>query len=98
MYGATTRSVRTPPGLYSFGREAAASMGQSRPFTLDLRHLAAIPITVEWFPNLNTQNHGTIGRAPERLRNELEAAIKELFRRHPENIERLGPLWPHGRC
>jgi hypothetical protein len=32
-----------------------------------------------------------------RLRVELEAAAKDLFRRRPEIIERLGPLWPGGR-
>jgi hypothetical protein len=54
---------------------------------------AAVPVTVEWFPNLNTASHGTIGRAPEKLRIILESAAKQLFSRRPENIERLGPLW-----
>jgi hypothetical protein len=82
-----------PFGLYAFDRESAAEMGQSRPFTLDLRRMAAVPVTVEWFPNLNTASHGTIRRAPEKLRIIPESAAKQLFSRRPENIERLGPLW-----
>jgi hypothetical protein len=88
---------RKPAGVHEFGREAAAAMGQSRPFTLDLRRMAAVPITTEWFPDLNTPHRGIVGRAHERLRVELEAAAKDLFRRRPEIIERLGPLWPGGR-
>jgi len=84
---------RRPFGLYTFDREAAAEMGQSRPFTLDLRRLAAVPVTADWFPDLNAPNHGAVGRAPEKLRITLETATKRLFGRHPENIERLGPLW-----
>ncbi len=86
-----------PPGVYAFNRETAASMGQSRSFTLDLRRMAAVPITAEWFPELNTPGRGIVGRAPERHRVAFEAATKELFRRHPENIERLVPLRPVGR-
>jgi len=81
----------TPPGVYSFDLAAAAAMGQSRGFTLDLRRLALIPITREWFPDLSDNGHGVIGRAPERLRVELEAALTALLRRGPENAERLRP-------
>jgi hypothetical protein len=80
-----------PPGLYSIDRETAASMGQSRPFTLDLRRIAPLPVTGAWFPDLDTPNHGILGRAPERLRLEYQAALTELARRRRENIERLGP-------
>jgi hypothetical protein len=83
-----------PPGVYGFGRGAAAEMGQARPFTLDLRRMAFVPMTVAWFPDLAAGTHGIVGRAPERLRLELELAAKELFRRSPEIVERLGPLWP----
>ena len=86
-----------PPGVYHFTRTEAKGMGQFRPFTLDLRRMAAVPVTEEWFPDLNTPNHGTAGHTPERLRKTFENAINELFTRHPENIERLGPLWPGRR-
>ena len=82
-----------PVGVYGFDRDAAAAMGQSRPFTLDLRRMAFVPVTTDWFPDLTATDHGIVGRAPERLRAELERAATELFRRSPEVVERLGPLW-----
>jgi hypothetical protein len=87
-----------PPGVYSVDRDAAAGMGQSRPFTLDLRRVAVVPVAAEWFPDLDASGHGIVGRAPERLRLVYEAAVTGLVRRHPDNIERLGPLVPRPRC
>ena len=72
-------------------------MGQPKAFTLDLRRVAAVPVTLEWFPELDTANHGIIGRAPEHQRVAYEIALTELARRHPENIERLGPASPRPR-
>jgi hypothetical protein len=86
-----------PSGVYSVDREAAAGMGQSRPFTLDLRRVAVVPVTVEWFPDLDAPAHGIVGRAPQRLRLVYEAALTGLVRRHPQNIERSGPLTPRPR-
>jgi hypothetical protein len=86
-----------PPGVYGFDRETAAGMGQARPFMLDLRRVAFVPVTVEWFPELQSPNHGIVGRASERIRLELEKAMTKLFNRHSANIERLGPLWPRDR-
>ncbi len=55
-----------PPGLFSFNRDMAIIMGQARAFTLDLRRLAIVPVTVEWFSDLPSPDHGVVGRAPER--------------------------------
>ena len=86
-----------PPGIYVFDQPGAAAMGQGRAFTLDLRRMAALPLLSEWFPELDRPGHGIVGRAPDRLRVEFEAAAIELFRLRPETIERLGPGWPGGR-
>jgi hypothetical protein len=86
-------SGRAPSGVYAYDRDTAAGMGHSRPFTLDLRRLAALPVTAEWFPDIAIPNRGVVGKAPERVRMELEVVMKSLFRRCPEIIERLGPLW-----
>lgn len=88
---------RRPPGIREFDRETAAGMGHGRAFVLDLRRMAALPVTAVWFPDLHTEDRGIVGRAPERLRVELETAATDLFRRRPEVIERLGPLWPGRR-
>ena len=86
-----------PLGLYTFDRAEAATMGQPRPFTLDLRRLAIVPATIEWFPQIETPSRGVVGRATQQLREMLEAVAKDILRRRPDIIERLGPLWPHGR-
>jgi hypothetical protein len=85
---------RTPFGLYTFDRNEAAALGQPRPFTLDLRRLAAVSATPEWAPEMETPSRGVVGRAPQQLRVQLEATAKDLLRRRPELIERLGPVWP----
>jgi hypothetical protein len=86
-----------PPGLYVFDQPCAAAMGQGRAFTLDLRRIAALRLIPEWLPDLDRAGHGIVGRAPDKLRAELEAVTIELFRRRPETIERLGPGWPGRR-
>ena len=83
-----------PSGLLSIDLETAAGMGQSRPFTLDLRRIAPLPVTEDWFPDLQASNHGVFGKAPERLRIMFEATLTELARRRPETIEHLGPISP----
>jgi len=83
-----------PPGVRSFTRAEAAGMGQDKPFTVDLRRMAFVPVTREWFPLLNTADHGVVGRAPKQLRQELEATAMQIFSRHPQNVEQFGPLWP----
>jgi len=72
-------------------------MGQGRGFALDLRRLAALQLASEWFPDIDRPGHGIVGRAPGRLRMELETAALDLFCRRPEIIERLGPGWPGRR-
>ena len=80
-----------PLGVYSIDADIAALMGQSRPFTLDLRRIAHVYVTAAWFPDFNAPSHGIVGQAPERLRREYESVMVTLARRYPDNIERLGP-------
>jgi hypothetical protein len=53
-----------PFGMYHFDRATAAGIGQSRSFTLDLRRMALVPATAEWFPDLPSADRGIVGRAP----------------------------------
>ena len=83
-----------PFGVHRFDRREAGRLGQARPFILDLRTVAFLPITSVWFPQLETKERGVLGRAPETLRVMLESEAKQLFRRHAELLDRRGPLQP----
>ncbi len=80
-----------PLGVFRVDREAALGMGQSRPFTIDLRRMATVPVTEAWFPDLGRPDHGIVGRASERIRLLYEAEMLELAHRYPRNMEHLGP-------
>ena len=82
-----------PLGVVAFNQQAAANLGQARAFIMDLRRLAALPLTSEWFPWLDQPGRGVQGHMPKRQ--QLRYAQDQ--RRHPEIVERLGPRWPGGR-
>jgi hypothetical protein len=90
-------SEAMPLGVRAFDRQEAAALGQSRPFVLDMRRLAFVPITPAWFPQVDQPGHGIQGHAPQALRRQLEQTAAELATRHGENVERLGTLWPRGK-
>jgi hypothetical protein len=71
----------------------AALFGQARAFRLDLRRLAFVPVTPAWFPELERDGHGVLGRAGKALRLTLQAELTTVQRRSPEMLQRLGPLW-----
>ncbi len=83
-----------PLGVYSIDREAAASIGQSRPFTCDLRRTVTVPVTVGWFPDLNAPDQWILGHAPVWHRNVYESVTRTLASIYKDNIEGLatGPL------
>jgi hypothetical protein len=86
-----------PLGVRAFDRQAAATLGQSRPFILDMRRLAFVPITPVWFPQVDQPGHGIQGHAPQALRRQLERVAAELATRRGDIVERLGTLWPSGK-
>lgn len=86
-----------PPGLFVFDQQEAAIFGQSRPFVLDLRRLAYVPVVADWFPWLDQADRGIQGRAPARWERQFKRAAEDLLTRRPEIIERLAPLWPPGQ-
>jgi hypothetical protein len=88
------RYSRLPPGVFAFDMTAAAALGQSRPFVMDLRRLAAVPVTREWFPRLGQPGSGVLGHMPKRRQLAYLRVVEELLMRRPDHIEQLGPLWP----
>jgi hypothetical protein len=84
------RGTPLPFGVRIFTREEAAALGQQRAFRLHLNRQARVPLTTQWFPNLDTANQGVIAMAPARLRQELYEIAIELDKRYRLNVERLG--------
>jgi hypothetical protein len=80
-------------GVRAFDRTAAASLGQHRPFLIDLRRLAYLPVTAAWFPRLDEPARGVQGHAPKALQRELMQTVETLLNRHQELVEQLGPIW-----
>jgi len=88
------RSPTAPLGVFSFDRTEAARFGQSRAFVMDLRRLAAVPVTTRWFPRLEQSGRGIVGHMPKSEQRRFLRVAEDLLTRRPESIERLGPLWP----
>lgn len=83
-------SGRLPPGVMEFDAAAARVLGQ-RPFHLDLRCLAQVPLSERWFPDLAQPGHGVVGQAGARLRGRIDAALTGLVARSRDLIEIRGP-------
>lgn len=79
-----------PLGVLEFDAAAAHALGQ-RPFHLDLRCLARVPLTEAWFPDLAGAGHGVVAVANERLRAEIEHLFDGLVARSRDLIEMRGP-------
>jgi hypothetical protein len=72
--------------------EQAAEFGQKWAFWIHLWRVAHLPVTAVWFPALSDPGRCVVGRAPQAMRRELEAKTAEVFRRHAQTTEHLGPL------
>ena len=82
--------IPCPLGVRPFDAEAARALGQ-RPFVLDLRRLAKLPISSAWFLDLETPTAGVIAVAPRALRDELQETLAALLRRHRALVTTAGP-------
>jgi hypothetical protein len=82
----------TPIGVHVFDADAAAALGHTRAFRLDLRRIARLPVTAKWFPFIVQQSHGVLGRAGKELRASLQYELSTLVRTHFELVAKLaGP-------
>ena len=66
-----------PLGVIAVDRRHAAALGQ-KPFTIDARTAAVLPVTTEYFPQLSHADHGIRGQAPIQLTRRIEAVMREL--------------------
>jgi hypothetical protein len=81
-----------PLGLFTFDSAEAASLGQKRPFVLDLRRMAFVPLTKTWFPDLDRPT--SHGHAPKALQRRIYQVACDVLGADPPIVERLGTHWP----
>lgn len=78
-----------PLGVIPIAGRVAEALSQ-RPFWIDARCIAYLPVTIEYFPRLDRTDHGVQGLAPIGLQRKIVAAATEVFRR-PELLDLRGP-------
>lgn len=81
-----------PPGVIRAQARQAAQAGQ-RPFLLDARRIAYLPVERAFFPDLEQPGRGIQGTASVGFQRHIERAVVELLQT-PELLELLGPERP----
>jgi hypothetical protein len=76
--------------VINFGEREAKAVGQ-KPFHMDLRCLAQVPLNAAWFPDLAQPGHGVVGVAGARLQVRIEKMLQEMVTRNRNLIEMRGP-------
>ncbi len=84
-------AIPLPAGARLFSLAEAARLNQSRAFLLRLDVLASLPLTPDWFPDLDRGESGLIAVAPASLQAELVGFAANLARRRRELIQMRGP-------
>jgi hypothetical protein len=79
-----------PAGVRLFDAREAERLQQSRAFVLRLDVLAKLPVTREWFPDLNQPNQGVVSIAPPALQAELVRLATNLIRRRRDLLYMRG--------
>jgi hypothetical protein len=77
-------------GEIEISKEQAAQLGQPSAFRIDVRRIAAMPLTTDFFPDLEQPDRGIRGRS-EKLANAAFRLFQEIVANEPELIEVLGP-------
>jgi hypothetical protein len=81
-----------PLGLIPIDAQQAQRLGQ-KPFLIDARHLAILPLTPEFFPYMDTPDQGVQGTASLGLDRKIRTVLAELQRRQVA-LDVRGPLRP----
>jgi hypothetical protein len=80
-----------PAGARLFDVQEAARLNQSRAFVQRVDVLAKLPLTRDWFPDIERPNRGVIAIAPPALQAEIVQLAANLARRRLELVEMRGP-------
>ncbi len=93
LYTTTVRwptDAARPLGVIPIDEPQARVIAQ-KPFMIDVRTAAALPITMEFFPHLERADHGIQGAASAGLSRKIESVLQELRRRRVA-ISVRGPI------
>jgi hypothetical protein len=71
-----------PAGARLFSAREAMELNQSRGFLLRLDVLARLPMTRDWFPDIDRPRQGILAVAPGKLQTELIGIAANIARRH----------------
>jgi hypothetical protein len=69
---------------------ARPRVGQTSGFRVDVRRIAALPLTVDYFPDLEKPDHGKRGSS-EHLANACEKLLFAIIKETPELVDFVGP-------
>lgn len=83
-----------PIGVISVPVDRAQESGNRAAFFIDVRRRAFMPISKEYFPELDTPGFGVVGHADKGLFAEARRQFILVNERHEEQIANLGPLRP----
>lgn len=77
-------------GEIDIPQERAHEYGQNSGFRINVKRVAALPLTSEFFPDLEMPNHGICGSS-EHLAKAAERILADIVRETPELIQTYGP-------
>jgi hypothetical protein len=80
-----------PAGARLFSAREAMELIQSRGFRLRLDVLARLPLTRDWFPDIDRPGQGILVVAPGKLQAELIGIAANIARRRRELLQMRGP-------
>jgi hypothetical protein len=83
-----------PTGVISVPVDRAQKSGNRAAFFIDVRRRAFMPLTTEYFPELDRPGFGIVGRADKALFAEARRQFILVNERHKELIVNLGPHRP----
>lgn len=84
--------ARLPAGVHRVSPERARQLGHTKSFVVDARKIAFMPLTKDFFPHLDENDSGRVGR-DRALANRVLSELKTISQT-PGVVVRLGPLRP----
>jgi hypothetical protein len=84
-----------PIGVIQVKPDHANRIGNQKPFFIDVRKRAFVPFARQFFPDIDSPNHGLIAAIDRGLWEEVRRQYKLVNDRHAELVVNVGPLRPY---